>query len=104
MFVSKDFLGSPTPVLIENTMYSDARYYVFSQIDEVINQHFTVTSISYKPLSQTNRSLQTTIVPAYEILRRSDLATNMETIDNQLKELGFMALLRPHPALPAQLQ
>lgn len=78
-------------------MLNNAGSWVFSQIDEVISSYFTVTAISYRPFAQSKRSMQMEVVPIYEILRRSDLASNMQTIDQQLKRLGFMALLRPHP-------
>jgi membrane-associated protease RseP (regulator of RpoE activity) len=83
--------------LLERLMLNNTQFLVFSQIDEVISRYFTVTAVSYKQLAQRNKSLQTEVVPAYEILRRSDLASNMHTVDHQLKELGFMALLRSHP-------
>ena len=83
-------------------MYDNTGYWVFSQIDEVINRYFTVTSVSYKQLSPTRRTLQIEAIPAYEILRRSDLTENMETINLQLRELGFVPLLRPHPTLESR--
>lgn len=79
-------------------MFDNTRSWVFSQIDEIISRYFTITAISYKPLPQQTRTLQIEVIPAYEILRRSDLTSNMQTVDRQLRELGFMALLRPHPS------
>ena len=78
-------------------MFDNTRFWAFSQIDEIISRYFTITAISYKPLPQQTRTLQIEVIPAYEILRRSDLTSNMQTVDKQLRELGFMALLRPHP-------
>ena len=78
-------------------MFDHTKFWVFSQIDEIISKYFTITAISYKPLPQKTRSLQIEVIPAYEILRRSDLDSNMQTVDRELRELGFMALLRPHP-------
>ena len=82
-------------------MFSNIGFGAYSQIDEVINRLFTVTAISYKPLPQTNRQmssqLQIEVVPAYEILRRSDLTSNMQIVNQELKEIGFIPVLRPHP-------
>ncbi|MFW9903877.1 MAG: site-2 protease family protein [Candidatus Thorarchaeota archaeon] len=82
-------------------MFNNIGFGAYSHIDEVINSFFTVTAISYKPLPQTNRRvsspLQIEVVPAYEILRRSDLASNMQIVNQELKKLGFIPLLRPHP-------
>ncbi|MHA2202621.1 MAG: site-2 protease family protein [Candidatus Hodarchaeales archaeon] len=82
-------------------MFNNTGFWAYSQIDEVINNHFTVTAISYKPLPQTNRQtrspLQIEVVPAYEILRRSDLTSNMQIVNQELRKLGFIPLLRPHP-------
>ncbi|MFX0171289.1 MAG: site-2 protease family protein [Candidatus Hodarchaeota archaeon] len=78
-------------------MFNNSKFWSFSQIDEIISRYFTVTAITYRPLSQPNRSLQTDVIPVYEILRRSDLTSNMQIVDLQLKELGFMAFLRSHP-------
>ncbi len=81
-------------------MFNNTGFWAYSQIDEVINNHFTVTAISYKPLPQTNRQprspLQIEVVPAYEILRRSDLTSNMQIVNQELMKLGFIPLLRPH--------
>ena len=82
-------------------MFNNIGFGAYSQIDEVINRLFTVTAIAYKPLPQTNRRasspLQIEVVPAYEILRRSDLTSNMQIVNHELKNLGFIPLLRPHP-------
>ncbi|MFX0016588.1 MAG: site-2 protease family protein [Promethearchaeota archaeon] len=82
-------------------MFNNTGFWAYSQIDEVINRYFTVTAVSYKPIPQTNRytnrSLQVDVIPAYEILRRSDLTLNMQIVNKQLRELGFVPLLRPHP-------
>ncbi|MFX1516782.1 MAG: site-2 protease family protein [Promethearchaeota archaeon] len=82
-------------------MFNNIGFGAYSQIDEVINRLFTVTAISYKPLPQTNRQmsspLQIEVVPAYEILRRSDLTSNMQIVNQELKEIGFIPVLRPHP-------
>lgn len=82
-------------------MFNNIGFGAYSQIDEVINNFFTVTAISYRPLPQTNRSvsspLQIEVIPAYEILRRSDLTSNMQIVNQELKKLGFIPLLRPHP-------
>ncbi|UCG01734.1 MAG: site-2 protease family protein [Candidatus Heimdallarchaeota archaeon] len=82
-------------------MFNNIGFWAYSKIDEVINSYFTVTAISYKPLPQTNRRtstpLQIEVIPAYEIIRRSDLTSNMEIVNQELREYGFIPLLRPHP-------
>ncbi len=82
-------------------MFNNTGFWAYSQIDEVINRYFTVTAVSYKPLPQTdknvNRTLQIEVIPAYEILRRTDLTSNMQIVNKQLRKLGFMPLLRHHP-------
>ncbi len=78
-------------------MFENSRYWVYSQIDELVGRFFTVTSVSYKQMSPSRAYMETVPIPAYEILRRSDLAENMPTIDDQLRVLGFIPLLRPHP-------
>lgn len=81
-------------------MLNNTEFWAYSQIDEIINRYFTITAVSYKPLPQTNRtshkSLQIEVIPAYEILRRSDLTTNMQIVNQELRKLGFLPLLRPH--------
>ncbi len=78
-------------------MFENSGYWVFSQIDEVISKYFTITSVSYKQMAQTRRTLQVEVIPAYEILRRSDLTSNMQTVNLELKQIGFMPILRRHP-------
>lgn len=80
-------------------MFNESNFWVFSQIDDVIDRFFTITSKSYRPFpqTQTQRSTQPEVIPTYEILRRSDLALNMSTVDDQLRNLGYIPLLRPHP-------
>ncbi len=71
--------------------------WVYSQIDDIIKQFFTVTSIAYRPMSDPNSPLQSDMVPIYEILRRTDLAGNIKQANLSLSELGYMSLIRPHP-------
>ncbi len=80
-------------------MFNESDFWVLSQIDDVIDRFFTITSKSYKPFPQTRgpRSLQPDVIPTYEVLRRSDITNNMSTANNQLRELGYVPLLRPHP-------
>jgi Zn-dependent protease len=80
-------------------MFNETNFWVFSQIDDVVDRFFTITSKSYRsfPKAQNQRSMQPDVVPTYEILRRSDLKTNMSTVDDQLRNLGYIPLLRPHP-------
>ncbi|UCE14126.1 MAG: site-2 protease family protein, partial [Candidatus Heimdallarchaeota archaeon] len=78
-------------------MYSNSDHWLLSQIDEIISNHFTITAISYRSVQRSTRSLQTEVVPAYEILRRSDLTSNMQEVNLRLRELGFIPVLRPHP-------
>ncbi|MHA2305601.1 MAG: hypothetical protein ACXACU_09425, partial [Candidatus Hodarchaeales archaeon] len=80
-------------------MFNETKFWVFSQIDDVVDRFFTITSKSYRsfPKAQNQRSMQPDVVPTYEILRRSDLKTNMSTVDDQLRNLGYIPLLRPHP-------
>ncbi len=37
------------------------------------------------------------LIPVYEILRRSDLGGNIKHVNETLKGLGYMSLIRPHP-------
>jgi len=69
---------------------------IFPQIDELVNQSFTVTSFSYRS-PRTGNTSQTIVLPTYEILRRSDLSGNMQLITSKLKSLGFVPFLRAHP-------
>jgi Zn-dependent protease len=78
-------------------MFRNTEFWIFSQIEEIISKYFSITAVSYKPLSQPNESLGIEAIPAYEILRRSDLTTNMQIVDEELRQLGFMPILRPHP-------
>ncbi|UCG90495.1 MAG: site-2 protease family protein [Candidatus Heimdallarchaeota archaeon] len=78
-------------------MFENRGFWVFSQIDEVISRYFTITSVSYKQMAQTKRTMHVEVIPAYEILRRSDLTSNMETVNLELRQIGFMPLLRRHP-------
>ncbi len=80
-------------------MFNETNFWVFSQIDDVIDRFFTITSKSYRPFPQVQaqKSMQPEVIPTYEILRRSDLTLNMSTVDDQLRKLGYIPLLRPHP-------
>ena len=69
---------------------------IFPQIDELVNQAFTVTSFSYRS-PRTGNNAQAMVLPTYEILRRSDLSSNMQLITSKLKSLGFIPFLRAHP-------
>ncbi len=97
MFVSKDLFGRRNLEERELMMFNNSRFWVYSQIDELVSKFFTVTSVSYKEMSPSRAYMETVPIPAYEILRRSDLASSMPAIDNELRELGFIPLLRPHP-------
>ena len=85
-------------------MFNEDNFGVFSQIDDVVEGFFTVTSKSYRPFpqKQSPRPLQPNVIPSYEILRRSDLSSSMSTANNQLRELGYVPLLRPHPTLESR--
>ncbi|MFX1282058.1 MAG: site-2 protease family protein [Promethearchaeota archaeon] len=83
-------------------IFNSKGFGVFSQIDGIISKYFTITSISYKQMAQTKRTLQVEVIPAYEILRRSDLTSNMQTVNLELKQLGFMPLLRRHPNIESR--
>lgn len=78
-------------------MYNNSDHWLLPQIDEIISNYFTITAISYRSVQRSNRSIQTEVVPTYEILRRSDLPSNMQEVNLQLRELGFIPVLRPHP-------
>lgn len=71
--------------------------WVYLQIDGLVSQYFTVTSVSYKPLAPQNQQFPVQAIPSYEILRRSDLSTNMEAVSIQLQKLGYIPILRSHP-------
>ncbi|MHA2247734.1 MAG: site-2 protease family protein [Candidatus Hodarchaeales archaeon] len=98
MFASKDLSDFLCYDVHDIHMFENSGFWVFSQIDEIISRYFTVTAVSYKQLPQTKKTLQIGVIPAYEILRRSDLSSNIQQVNLQLKQLGFMTLLRPHPA------
>ena len=85
-------------------MFNEYNFGAFSLIDDVVDRFFTVTSKSYRPFpqKQSQRSLQPNVIPSYEILRRSDLSSSMSTANNQLRELGYVPLLRPHPTLESR--
>ncbi|MHA2388331.1 MAG: site-2 protease family protein [Candidatus Hodarchaeales archaeon] len=69
----------------------------YSQIDELINQFFTVTSKQYRPMSESRSPFQQEIIPVYEILKRSDIGGNIKQVNQTLKTMGYMSLIRPHP-------
>ena len=71
--------------------------WIYSKIDEVIKQFFTVTSIAYRPMADPKSPLQSEMVPIYEVLRRNDLGGNIKLANQTLRELGYMTLIRPHP-------
>ncbi len=97
MFASKDLSDFLHYEVHDIHMFENSGFWVFSQIDEIISKYFTVTAVSYKQLPPTKKSLQIGVIPAYEILRRSDLTSNIQQVNLQLSQLGFMTLLRPHP-------
>lgn len=72
-------------------------FWVYSQIDDVIKQLFTVTSVQYRPMSKSASPLQSDMIPVYEVLRRSDMETNIKQANKTLNELGYLTLIRPHP-------
>lgn len=69
----------------------------YNQIDEIIQQFFTVTSITYRSMAPSKASFQPQLIPVYEILRRSDLGGNIKHVNETLRSLGYMSLIRPHP-------
>ena len=71
--------------------------WIYSQIDEIIKQFFTVTSIAYRPMAESRAPFQSEMIPVYEILRRTDLGGNVKQANLSLSELGYMSLIRPHP-------
>ncbi|MHA1226550.1 MAG: site-2 protease family protein [Candidatus Hodarchaeales archaeon] len=77
-------------------MLKDPFNLIFPQIDEIITSLFTVTSFSYRT-PRTKNSAQVMVLPTYEILRRSDLSTNMKKVTKELKKLGYIPFLRAHP-------
>ncbi|MHA2293292.1 MAG: site-2 protease family protein [Candidatus Hodarchaeales archaeon] len=85
----------------EINMFENSGYAIFSQIDEVIGKFFTVTAVQYKTLPPSPKTRQLgnspSVFPVYEVLRRSDLASNMQNMSILLRNLGFIPLLRPHP-------
>ena len=72
-------------------------FWVYSQIDDVIKQLFTVTSVQYRSMSKSASPLQSDMVPVYEVLRRSDMELNIKQANKTLNELGYLTLIRPHP-------
>ncbi|MHA1330756.1 MAG: hypothetical protein ACTSR2_06745, partial [Candidatus Hodarchaeales archaeon] len=70
-------------------MLKDPFNLIFPQIDEIITSLFTVTSFSYRT-PRTKNSAQVMVLPTYEILRRSDLSTNMKKVTKELKKLGYI--------------
>ncbi|MHA1977386.1 MAG: site-2 protease family protein [Candidatus Hodarchaeales archaeon] len=72
-------------------------FWKYSQIDELINQFFTVTSKQYRPMSETGSPFQSEIMPIYEILKRSDIGGNIKQVNQTLKKMGYMSLIRSHP-------
>jgi Zn-dependent protease len=74
-----------------------AGFWIYSQIDEIIKQFFTVTSVQYRSMSKSVSPLQSEMVPVYEVLRRSDMGLNIKQANVNLNELGYLTLIRPHP-------
>ncbi|MFW9854503.1 MAG: site-2 protease family protein [Candidatus Thorarchaeota archaeon] len=71
--------------------------WIFSQIDGLVSQYFTVTSVSYRALGPQNQPFPVQAIPSYEVLRRSDLSENMEAVSSQLQKIGYVPILRSHP-------
>ena len=74
-----------------------AENWKYNQIDEIIQQFFTVTSITYRSMERSKDSFQPQLIPVYEILRRSDLGGNIKHVNETLRNLGYMSFIRPHP-------
>jgi len=72
-------------------------FWVYSQIDEVIKQLFTVTSVQYRSMSKSVSPLQSDMIPVYEVLKRSDMELNIKQANKTLNELGYLTLIRSHP-------
>ena len=72
-------------------------FWVYSQIDEVIKQLFTVTSVQYRSMSKSVSPLHSDMIPVYEVLRRSDMELNIKQANKSLNKLGYLTLIRSHP-------
>ena len=72
-------------------------FWKYSQIDELIDQFFTVTSKQYRPMPESGSPLQSEMMPVYEILKRSDVGGNIKQVNQTLKNMGYMSLIRSHP-------